>query len=431
MKLGAALGPVGTLVALALAVVPALVPTRSADARAPSRGPDAGHSERLSFDAASPAAGGPSHPTDGLEHIDDAGAASRAALTPPTSLPGEKRWSGICTEHVPEGAAVPVITEDMAARGTSGYAVTLRLVIQHGQGETVLPEGFKLQPSSDAAKALQHAGFVIPDPAGGMRPEMVVEPRKATTQTTVTIPFVPLPPKAGRNAMVLPPLPIAVARANNEYLTLCTKPHGIVVEDPIANELHPKVALNPPPRRQLVDWPAARLVALALPLAALIAVLGALGYSWWSKRPKFIREAPRIPPWEVAIGELLAIRRSELIEKGKTEEYVDRVNEVIRRYLGARYGFEAMAEGYNGLETTTGEMLALLDRVRPTVAELPRIRVFLEDCDLVKFARLIPGANDCAEALDRGEKIVRNTIPAMKPPPPDDLRPSAHGVASP
>lgn len=362
---------------------------------------------------------------------EDAGIATSPTLTMPAHAPRETVSVGTCIEHVPEGANLPSVTEEFPTRGTSGYATSLRLVIQHGKGETVLPEGFKLQASSEAAKALHEAGFVIPDAEGAAKAEVSVVPLEAATRTTVLIPFVPLPPKPGRNAMVLPPLPIAVARANNEYLTLCTKPHAILVEDPIANELNPKVRPNPPPMPQRVDWPLARMVAVGIPLGLLAGLFGALTYAWWSKRPKVVPEPPRIPPWELAMGELGVIRQSDLAENGMTVEYVDRVSEVIRRYLGARYGFEAMAEGYNGLETTTAEMLGLLDRVRPAITELTRIRAFLEDCDLVKFARLIPHPGDCVVALERGEKIVRHTTPMMVIPVAQRAEEKAHGEMSP
>ncbi len=98
------------------------------------------------------------------------------------------------------------------------------------------------------------------------------------------------------------------------------------------------------------------------------------------------------------------------------------MSDIIRRYLGARYGFDTLPEGYNGLETTTGEMLELLQRVRPPIAEMARIKEFLDECDLVKFARLSPDNAQCLEALARGEAIVRRTIPVTRLP----SEPSAH-----
>jgi hypothetical protein len=76
-------------------------------------------------------------------------------------------------------------------------------------------------------------------------------------------------------------------------------------------------------------------------------------------------------------------------------------------------------------------MIELLERVRPPINELPRIREFLDDCDLVKFARFTPTSEHCLEALGRGETIVQRTVPVMQlsaastkgGPPPDTATP--------
>jgi hypothetical protein len=360
----------------------------------------------------------------------DASASDAAASDPSANDAGsvdagadDAGVSAICIEHVPTGATRPLMREELTVRGTSGYAAELKLVITHGKGETVLPEGFRLQAGSDAAKELQRAGFVVPDPGGGTAPKITVEPGSGgTAVTTIVLPVVPLPPKPGRNVLELPPLPIAIARANNEYVTICTARHRMQVEDPIANELDPKVHPNPPGRQQREDWPLARQIAIGVPIGLLLALAGALGYRWWSRRPKVEPVKARIPPWVTALEELGRIRRSSLLEEGKTGEHFDRVSEAVRVYLGARYGFETVGQGYNGLETTTGEMLDLLNRVRPAILELPRIKDFLDDCDLVKFARFTPTDELCQESLARGEMIVRRTIPVMQLPSPPRAR---------
>ena len=91
----------------------------------------------------------------------EAGAEPADAGAPP-----EKAWAS-CVEHVPQGATRPHLEETFPARGLSGYAEDLVITVSHGKGETVLPEGFRISSSSDAHKALEEAGFVIPDPDGG------------------------------------------------------------------------------------------------------------------------------------------------------------------------------------------------------------------------------------------------------------------------
>jgi len=356
----------------------------------------------------------------------DAGAADAGTARANEPDAGADSTVATCVEHVPAGATRPKMVEELAARGFSGYAAKLELSITHGKGETVLPEGFRFQSSSDAARGLEKARFTIPDASGGVAPTIEVVPGEGgKSVTTLTIAVVPLPEKAGRNVMTLPPLPIAIGRASNEFITLCTKRHTITVEDPIANELDPKVKPNPPARPQREDWPLARNLAIGIPLGIALAVFGFWLWRLYQRRPRIEPEAPKIAPWILALRALEELRRSDLLETGRTGEYFDRVSDCIRKYLGGRYGFETTEQGYNGLETTTAEMLELLRRVRPPIMELARIKNFLDDCDLVKFARLEPTRELCVEALERGELIVQKTIPVMTParPPADAPRP--------
>lgn len=330
-----------------------------------------------------------------------------------------KIWAS-CTEHLPKGAVRPEMTEVFPAQGLSGYAAELQISVVHGKGETVLPDGLRIQKQSDAAKALEEAHFVIPEPDGGAGFSISTEGTETQSTTKVRIPFVPLPPDPGRNYMVLPPIPIAIARASGEYITICSDPHPIVIEDPIANEADPKVKPNPPPRPQREEWVAAKYAAFGLALVTVTALITALIVKRYKARPKTIVLPPPKLPWDAALEELEAIRSSTLLEEKRSAEYFDRVSDCVRKYLGARYGFD-------GLESTSDEIRIVLKRVYPPVPVLKDIDQFLSDCDLVKFARVVPMENECLEALTRGETIVKTTIP-----PPSVLterKPKAGGAA--
>src|SRR5205085_10258136 len=99
------------------------------------------------------------------------------------------------------------------------------------------------------------------------------------------LPLVLLPPKPGRNTLTLPPLPVAVARASGEIASVCTRPHAIVVEDPVSSTPDPRPQPNPPPRPQMEEWTA---LERALEWLAIGLVLGAL-VAWlvrkWLHRP--------------------------------------------------------------------------------------------------------------------------------------------------
>jgi hypothetical protein len=150
---------------------------------------------------------------------------------------------------------------------------------------------------------------------------------------------------------------------------------------------------------------------MAAAVGAVLALIAAWFIRRWRRRPKIVPAPPPRLPWVVAMEELAALKRSSLLAEGRTDELFDRVSDCVRKYLGARYGFD-------GLETTSDEMRALLRRVRPPVPVLPEIGDFLADCDLVKFARVQPTEQDCVEALKRGETVVRRTVPHQAQPAP-------------
>jgi hypothetical protein len=332
-----------------------------------------------------------------------------AGAPPPRAPRGTVAAS--CVEHLPAGATRPEMSVTFPARGLSGYEARLEVVVRHGAGETVLPEGLRVQRDSDAFRAVTAAHFVIPDPDGGSAARIEVERSEARATTTLSLPFVPLPPAAGRHELELPPIPIAVARASGELVTLCTAPQRIVVEDPVASEADPQVKPNPPPRPQREPWQAAKIGFFGgLGLVALALLLGWLLHRWLS-RPRPAPVVPKPLPWVAALEELERIRRSGLLEEGRRDEHYDRVNDCVRLYLGERYGFD-------GLESTTDEMRRWLGRVRPRPPELTKIVRYLEDADLIKFADVSPSDHDCRDALGRAERIVRVTTPRAEPTPP-------------
>ncbi|MEJ7732431.1 MAG: hypothetical protein WKG00_24900 [Polyangiaceae bacterium] len=246
-----------------------------------------------------------------------------------------------CQEVVPPGATRPKLEETFPERTFSGYATDLLVIITHGKGETVLPEGVHVRSGSDAAKALAFYGFAVPEPDGGIAPALETETAESSAVTRLRIPFVPLPVLAGEVNMELPPVPIAVARASGEVMTLCTSPHRIVVNEPVGNLQNPRVAPNPDPRAQREEWLAAKQ-ALAI---ALLLTLLALALFFLVRRelrkPKGERTAPPRLPWVVALEELAALRDGPLLAEGKKAELYDRASDCVRGYLGGRYGVEA------------------------------------------------------------------------------------------
>jgi hypothetical protein len=326
-----------------------------------------------------------------------------------------------CVEHIPEGKTRPVIRETFPERSKAGYAATLHLEIEHGAGENVLPGGFKLLLDSPEGKALGQAQFVIPALDGPVAPH--VSHSAGATGTTVDLPFVPLPKEAGPHTLTLPSVPIAIARASGELITVCTSPHSLLVDDPTANLAQATPRHNPAPQRQEEVWTAAKNVALgaliALPLGALIAFL----VSRWLRRARPLPPPPPPrPAWELALEALALVRGRRLIAQGLTAQHFAEVSQAVREYLGRRFGFD-------GLECTTREILEQLRPAQPEPELREEIERLLRRADLVKFANLTPEAAECELALERAEQIVRRTMRREPPAPP--VGPAAAPPASP
>lgn len=370
------------------------------------------------------------------------GPSAPSASAPPAPPPPASASAAVtgCVESVPKGAQRPAIMDSFPPRGTSGWAASLSITIRHGKGERVLPSGLDLSAAVDAKKYLKEAGFVIPDQDGGAAARLWTEPNETPgphgTVTHLELPLVALPPQPGRNVMTLPPLPVAIARANGELATVCTHPHVVVVEDPTADVPDAKPRENPPPRPQREEWTALKKAIIygSFGLVAGMALAWLLYKHLTRPKPAPPPPPPR-PPWEVALERLDEVRHAGLLESLRYTEYFDRVSDAVRGYLGARFGFD-------GLESTTDEILAALARqaggfVRldsGLVMEGPapgipldRVASFLRECDLVKFANLTPTPAQCERSIVEGEAIVRATMPHAAPPPPPS-RPSTRSL---
>ena len=336
-----------------------------------------------------------------------------------------------CLERIPQGARRPTMEEKYPGEAIAGYETTLELEINHGQGETPLASGFRVTTNSDVEKALRAAGFIIAEADAGGTYSIDTSNDGDRAVTKVKIPVVVAPTQSGTRSLILPQMPISISRANGDSMTICTRVHLVTVTDPTAGEDDPKPLPNPAPRAQIEPWPLMKWILLAIVIALL--VIGLLTH-WIRKQMRL--NAPdadkvRRLPWDEALLELEALRQSPLYDSRPGSgviraELFDRVSDTVRKYLGDRYGFDGL--GFDGLETTTDEMMTLLARVRPGVPRIDLVRTFLDECDLVKFARVEPAITDCDQALLRAESIVRATTPLASSAVADVEGPGAGGA---
>jgi hypothetical protein len=148
--------------------------------------------------------------------------------------------------------------------------------------------------------------------------------------------------------------------------------------------------------------------------AALVVALVAawLVRRWLKSRPTPAEAAPpppAPPPLDAStIAALQRLRRAPADTAAAQKLVFVELSEIVRRYLGARFGFDA-------LELTTGELLAALEARATPGLDARALRDVLEVSDLAKFAKLTVSVAEVDDTIGRTMAIVVATTPA--PPP--------------
>jgi hypothetical protein len=109
-----------------------------------------------------------------------------------------------------------------------------------------------------------------------------------------------------------------------------------------------------------------------------------------------------IDPGQAALEELARVEALGLVEQGLIKDLYTLVSEVLRRYIERKYGVLAM-------ELPTAFILKAVAGRGVMSACYDGVREVLEECDLVKFARYVPPAEEAATAVPRTREIVRAT----------------------
>jgi hypothetical protein len=211
--------------------------------------------------------------------------------------------------------------------------------------------------------------------------------------------------------LTIPALTLRAVADDGSLAEVKLDPQPVSVKSLIANE--PNAEPKPPtkPVTVIQDDYTLAYVGLGILGIAAIAGLTLLIQRWLARRPKPVPPPPPArPAWEVALGKLaeLDARKAALLAEDRGEEFIDGVSDALREYLGKRYGFE-------GLESTTDEVLRALERIRPHKLSLSGVSLLLEQCDLVKFARFKPDATQCDDLWNGAVGLIRATTPAPEP----------------
>ena len=165
---------------------------------------------------------------------------------------------------------------------------------------------------------------------------------------------------------------------------------------------------------RVAGWLAALLMAV---------VVGAWGYRRWAHarggEEPVEKGPPARPPHEIALEALDRLEHSEMLMRGQVKEYHIEASDILRRYIEARFRVTA-------LELTTWEILDGLTRAGTAQGFRDDLRRFLDQCDLVKFAKVRPSSDASREMVQLGRALVTGS---MSPVPDEPASVSSGSVA--
>jgi hypothetical protein len=133
--------------------------------------------------------------------------------------------------------------------------------------------------------------------------------------------------------------------------------------------------------------------------------LAAVPVGWWLLRRNRVRGLVRIfrPAHEVAYARLRALVAQNLVEAGRIKEFYERISGILRHYIEDRFDLHAP-------ERTTEEFLAELGHTDILAAtDKAVLAEFLTHCDLVKFAKHAPTAEQIQRSFDLVKDFIERT----------------------
>lgn len=178
-------------------------------------------------------------------------------------------------------------------------------------------------------------------------------------------------------------------------------------------------SVEPRPNPGPLGWPMEWwfwILAIGLLAAVLVGALVTLVA--WRRGARPIAPMVRQSPYRLALDAIARIEAAGYLERGEVDRFYTELSGVIRHYIEGQFGLRAP-------EQTTEEFLQAL-MAKPVLLRGHRdaLASFLEQCDLVKFARVRPTRQEGQNVLSaargfveatRGDAMIRETAIESEP----------------
>lgn len=204
--------------------------------------------------------------------------------------------------------------------------------------------------------------------------------------------------------IVIPPIPITYFVENNSEPQTTETNEVVVFIHTLEVVPNSDIKDVKQPVRISIDWV---FWLLLIFIVAILIIVAYLLYRKYKKPEEEIRIIKRTPPTPIHIMALKALDKlkdKKLWQQGKVKEYHSELTGIIRKYFEDRYHF-------NSLEMTTSENLNVLNRIMDNQKLIDTTEKFLQNADMVKFAKFEPMPSINEEMLKQAYDIVEKTKP--------------------
>lgn len=204
-------------------------------------------------------------------------------------------------------------------------------------------------------------------------------------------------------SITISPIPVhyKVSGNNPEQMVLSNPVTFTVHTLPVEQQAEIKDVKDP--LKIPLDWKFIFLIAIILTVILIAAYYFYRRYKKKKAEQPVKKKIVRIPAHTRALSALDNLEREQLWQRGKVKEYHSSITGIIRGYFEERFNLRA-------LELTTSEQMHQLKKVSSAENILETTNEFLNNADLVKFAKFQPLPSVNEAMMKQAKEIVTKTI---------------------